>query len=30
MRKRDRKEREEILTEDGREITWMKEIWMRS
>jgi hypothetical protein len=29
MRKRERKERGEILNEDGREIRWMKEIWKR-
>jgi hypothetical protein len=27
MRERERKERGEILSEDGREIRWMKEIW---
>jgi hypothetical protein len=30
MRDRERKERKEILNEDGREIRWMKEIWKRS
>jgi hypothetical protein len=29
MRERERKERGEILKEDGREIKWMKEIWKR-
>jgi hypothetical protein len=29
MRERERKERREILNEDGREIRWMKEIWKR-
>jgi hypothetical protein len=29
MRKRKAKEREEILSEDGREIGWMKEVWKR-
>jgi hypothetical protein len=29
MRERERKERGEILNEDGREIRWMKEIWKR-
>jgi hypothetical protein len=29
MRERERKERGEILNEDGREIGWMKEIWKR-
>jgi hypothetical protein len=29
MRERERKERGEILNEDGREIRWMKEIWYR-
>jgi hypothetical protein len=29
MRETERKEREEILNEDGREIRWMKEIWNR-
>jgi hypothetical protein len=29
MRERGRKERGEILSEDGREIGWMKEIWKR-
>jgi hypothetical protein len=29
MRERKRKERGEILREDGREIIWMKEIWNR-
>jgi hypothetical protein len=29
MRDRERKEREEILNEDGREIRWMKKIWKR-
>jgi hypothetical protein len=29
MRERKRKERGEILREDGREIRWMKEIWNR-
>jgi hypothetical protein len=29
MRGRVRKKRGEILNEDGREITWMKEIWKR-
>jgi hypothetical protein len=28
-RERERKERGEILNEDGREIRWMKEIWNR-
>jgi hypothetical protein len=28
-RERKRKEREEILNEDGREIRWMNEIWKR-
>jgi hypothetical protein len=28
-RERERKERGEILNEDGREIGWMKEIWKR-
>jgi hypothetical protein len=28
-KERERKEREEILTEDGREIGWMKDIWKR-
>jgi hypothetical protein len=27
MKERERKERGEILNEDGREIGWMKEIW---
>jgi hypothetical protein len=27
MRERERKEREEILNENGREIKWMKGIW---
>jgi hypothetical protein len=27
MKERKRKERGEILNEDGREIGWMKEIW---
>jgi hypothetical protein len=29
MRERERKERREILNEDGREIRWMKKIWKR-
>jgi hypothetical protein len=29
MRETERKERGEILNEDGREIRWMKEIWNR-
>jgi hypothetical protein len=29
MRERERKERGEILNEDGREIGWMKEKWNR-
>jgi hypothetical protein len=29
MREREGKERGEILNENGREITWMKEIWKR-
>jgi hypothetical protein len=29
MREREGKERREILSEDGREIGWMKEIWKR-
>jgi hypothetical protein len=29
MRKRERKEREELQNKDGREIGWMKEIWKR-
>jgi hypothetical protein len=29
MRERERKERGEIQNEDGREIRWMKEVWMR-
>jgi hypothetical protein len=29
MRGRERKERGDILNEDGREIEWMKEIWKR-
>jgi hypothetical protein len=29
MRERERKDRREILSEDGREIGWMKEIWKR-
>jgi hypothetical protein len=28
-RERERKERREILNEDGREIGWTKEIWKR-
>jgi hypothetical protein len=28
-RERERKEREEILNDDGRETRWMKEIWKR-
>jgi hypothetical protein len=28
-KERERKEREEILAEDGREIGWMKDIWKR-
>jgi hypothetical protein len=28
MRERERKELGEILNEDGREIRWMKEIWI--
>jgi hypothetical protein len=27
MREREGKERREILSEDGREIGWMKEVW---
>jgi hypothetical protein len=29
MRGRERKERGDILNEEGREIEWMKEIWKR-
>jgi hypothetical protein len=29
MREKERKERGEILNEDGREIRWTKEIWKR-
>jgi hypothetical protein len=29
MKERERKERGEILNEDGKEIGWMKEIWKR-
>jgi hypothetical protein len=29
MRQKERKERGEILNEDGREIRWLKEIWKR-
>jgi hypothetical protein len=29
MRDRERKDRKEILNEDGGEIRWMKEIWKR-
>jgi hypothetical protein len=29
MSERERKERGEILNDDGREIQWMKEIWKR-
>jgi hypothetical protein len=29
MRRNEKKERGEILNEDGREIGWMKEIWNR-
>jgi hypothetical protein len=29
MRERERKDRGKILSEDGREIGWMKEIWKR-
>jgi hypothetical protein len=29
MREKKRKERGEILNEDGREIIWMKEMWNR-
>jgi hypothetical protein len=29
MREREEKERGEILSEDGREIGWMKEVWKR-
>jgi hypothetical protein len=29
MREREGKERGEILSEDGREIGWMKEVWKR-
>jgi hypothetical protein len=29
MRETERKERGQILNEDGREIRWMKEIWNR-
>jgi hypothetical protein len=29
MRKRERKEREELQNKDGREIGWIKEIWKR-
>jgi hypothetical protein len=29
MRKREGKERREILSEDGREIRWMKKVWKR-
>jgi hypothetical protein len=29
MRERQRKERKEILNEDGREMEWMKEKWKR-
>jgi hypothetical protein len=29
MREREGKERREILSEDGREIGWMKEVWKR-
>jgi hypothetical protein len=28
-KERERKERGEILTEDGREIGWVKDIWKR-
>jgi hypothetical protein len=29
IRERERKEREDIRNEDGREIRWMKEMWKR-
>jgi hypothetical protein len=29
MREREGKERREILSEDGREIGWMKEVWKK-
>jgi hypothetical protein len=29
MREREGKERREILSEDGREIGWMREVWKR-
>jgi hypothetical protein len=29
MREREEKERGEILSQDGREIEWMKEVWKR-
>jgi hypothetical protein len=29
MRERERKERKEILNEDGRKLRWMKDIWKR-
>jgi hypothetical protein len=29
LREREGKERGEILSEDGREIEWMKEVWKR-
>jgi hypothetical protein len=29
MRERERRQRDEILSEDGRKIRWRKEIWKR-